>query len=50
MGYLAWISTRRGRLIGASFSIAEACARLPVIDDRPAEEILGYDETGLPRY
>jgi len=30
-------------------SRAEECARLPVIDDRPAEEILGYDETGLPR-
>jgi len=30
-------------------SIAEECARLPALDDRPAEEILDYDETGLPR-
>jgi antitoxin VapB len=24
-------------------------AELPVIDPRPAEDILGYDEHGLPR-
>ena len=29
--------------------IAEHCASLPVLDPRPAEEILGYDEHGLPR-
>ncbi len=29
--------------------IAEHCARLPVLDARPADEILGYDESGLPR-
>ncbi len=29
--------------------IAEHCASLPVLDARPAEEILGYDEAGLPR-
>ena len=29
--------------------IALHCARLPVHDPRPAEEILGYDENGLPR-
>jgi len=28
--------------------IAERCASLPVLDDRPADEILGYDENGLP--
>lgn len=28
--------------------IARHCARLPVRDGRPAEEILGYDEQGLP--
>ena len=27
---------------------AGSFARLPVLDDRPADEILGYDETGLP--
>lgn len=29
--------------------IAEHCANLPVLDGRRAEEILGYDESGLPR-
>jgi len=24
-------------------------SRRPVLDNRPADEILGYDETGLPR-
>ena len=30
-------------------AIALHCASLPVIDSRPAEEILGYDENGSPR-
>ena len=29
--------------------IQERLARLPVLDPRPAEEILGYDDHGLPR-
>jgi antitoxin VapB len=29
--------------------IAEHCASLAVRDNRRADEILGYDETGLPR-
>lgn len=29
--------------------IAEHCANLPVLDGRSAEEILGYDASGLPR-
>ena len=29
--------------------IAQHCARLPVLDSRPENEILGYDEHGLPR-
>ena len=29
--------------------IARHCAGLPVRDARPADEILGYDEQGLPR-
>ena len=29
-------------------AIGKECAALPVLDDRPAEEILGYDEDGLP--
>jgi antitoxin VapB len=28
--------------------IQQEVARLPVLDDRPADEILGYDENGLP--
>ena len=29
--------------------IGRQCAKLPVRDGRPADEILGYDEHGLPR-
>lgn len=29
-------------------AIGRRCARLPVQNDRPEEEILGYDEFGLP--
>lgn len=29
-------------------AIAAHCASLPVLDDRPFDEILGYDENGLP--
>ena len=29
-------------------AIAERFAKLPVLDDRTPEEILGYDENGLP--
>ncbi len=28
--------------------IGRECAALPVLDDRPAEVILGYDKNGLP--
>ena len=28
--------------------IAASCAALPVLDDRTEDEILGYDEHGLP--
>jgi antitoxin VapB len=28
--------------------IRRRAARLPVLDDRPADDILGYDEHGLP--
>ena len=28
--------------------IVEKVAKLPVLDDRPADDILGYDENGLP--
>jgi antitoxin VapB len=43
----------RGRASGPGLAeelntIALRCARLPLLDDRPEEEILGYDEHGLP--
>jgi antitoxin VapB len=37
--------TRLGDELAA---IRRRCAALPVIDSRPAEQILGYDERGLP--
>lgn len=36
-------------LADALNEIADHCAALPVRDDRPADEILDYDEHGLPR-
>lgn len=30
-------------------AIRERCARLPVLDPRTPDEILGYDKNGLPR-
>jgi antitoxin VapB len=41
--------SKRRRLRDELREIAQRCARLPTIDDRSAEEILGYDERGLPR-
>jgi antitoxin VapB len=29
--------------------IGERCARLPTLDERSADEIIGYDDRGLPR-
>lgn len=37
------------RLADELDQIALHCSRLPVLDSRPADEILGYDEHGLPR-
>ena len=39
---------RRGRLRDDILEIGRRCAALPVKDARPADEILGYDERGLP--
>ncbi|MGH6661523.1 MAG: type II toxin-antitoxin system VapB family antitoxin [Rhodospirillales bacterium] len=39
----------RGRRLADELDeIARRCAALPVLDTRPADEILGYDERGLP--
>lgn len=44
---------REGRPVGRVRerleAIARHCARLPRLDDRTADEILGYDDRGLPR-
>jgi antitoxin VapB len=41
---------RAGRRLADELDdIALECAALPVKDRRPADEILGYDEHGLPR-
>lgn len=37
------------RLADELEDIARHCAALPVLDERPADEILEYDEHGLPR-
>jgi len=39
---------RKGRLRDDLLDIGRRCAALPVKDGRPAGEILGYDERGLP--
>ena len=39
----------RRRLADELEEIAAHCASLPVLDGRSANEILGYDEHGLPR-
>ncbi|GAB4272375.1 MAG: type II toxin-antitoxin system VapB family antitoxin [Deferrisomatales bacterium] len=40
---------RAGRRLADELDeIARHCAHLPVLDERPAEEILGYDERGVP--
>jgi antitoxin VapB len=39
----------RRRLADELDAIAKHCASLPVLDTRSADEILGYDERGVPR-
>jgi antitoxin VapB len=36
-------------LVEDVMEIGRHCASLPLLDDRRPEEILGYDENGLPR-
>jgi antitoxin VapB len=38
----------RRRLADELDEIALHCAQLPVLDSKPLDEILGYDENGLP--
>ncbi|HET7756593.1 MAG TPA: type II toxin-antitoxin system VapB family antitoxin [Steroidobacteraceae bacterium] len=47
---LARIRKMRGpRLSEELLKIGRRCARLPVLDERSADEIMGYDDHGLPR-
>jgi antitoxin VapB len=48
---LARIRRERGgrRLADELDEIALHCASLPLLDSRSPEEIVGYDESGLPR-
>jgi antitoxin VapB len=39
----------RRRLADELDAIARECSSLPVLDRRSADEILGYDEHGVPR-
>ena len=40
---------RHSRLLSEELRvIGERCATLPVLDSRTPEEIIGYDERGLP--
>jgi len=39
---------RQRALVAELTAIAKECASLPVLDARSADEILGYDENGLP--
>jgi antitoxin VapB len=40
---------RRRALRDELREIGERCAALPTIDDRTADDILGYDDLGVPR-
>jgi antitoxin VapB len=37
------------RLVDELEQIAVHCEKLPILDNRPADQILGYDENGLSR-
>ncbi len=41
-------SSGQRRLADRLNEIADHCAALPVFDDRSDDEILGYDDTGMP--
>ena len=36
-------------VVADAMAIADHCASLPLLDNRSADEIIGYDENGLPR-
>ena len=47
---LARVKRRRPRRLADELeAIGQHCSQLPVLDSRSADEILGYDEMGIPR-
>lgn len=42
-------SRAKRRLADQLDDIARHCSGLPIVDERSAEDIIGYDEHGLPR-
>ena len=40
---------QRRRLADRLMEIGARCSRLPVLDPRSPDEIIGYDENGVPR-
>ncbi|MGH9734264.1 MAG: type II toxin-antitoxin system VapB family antitoxin [Candidatus Acidiferrales bacterium] len=44
----SWPHRRKRRLADELEEIARRCASPPVLDDRSPDEIIGYDENGLP--
>lgn len=41
---------RRSRIVSRQIDdVLQRVDAMPTLDDRPADEILGYDENGLPR-
>ena len=40
---------KKQKLVDDLRAIGRRCAALPVLDDRSGDEILGYDENGIPR-
>ena len=45
---LEQLKRRRKRLADELDEIARHCASLPLLDKRPDDEIIGYDEKGMP--
>ena len=40
---------RKRRLRDELMEIGRRCSQLPLLDERSQEEIIGYDDSGLPR-
>ena len=38
-----------GDLLGEILAIGQRCSELPLVDDRPMDEILGYGPYGVPQ-